>query len=729
MTGRRGLTGAAWLALGVGIANPANAQQATQPRPVAETETQVSDIVVTGTRYRGEVASGGARIDVPIKDLPLSISVVTEELAKDRQVRNIRELADNVAGVRSRAQGSGAFSVDFTIRGLQGGNGSVVAVNGFRFENFAGGFDPQAIERVEFLKGPASVLYGASGALSGLVNIVTKTPKSDNFLIVDLTGGDPTYGRATIDGNVKLSDTLDSRTNLAITHDTVINAFRPINAQFAMQSFRWHPGDVSILAEGSYFHSNGPTREATSYPSLQRFFDLPKDFKIGEKWDRDINTGYTGRIDASWKVTPNLTLRQGVSLQRYEVDSHGVANYTADTFETLLGPDLLGRSLRVDRSSVRYLVSQSEARWNFDLGPTKHKLLIGYEYGNERFGGNCCDRALFTPIDLNNPVYGTPEPAAPSVGFFENRIKSNALYVQDFVEWGQFKLLAGLRHDDTESSSGYCDLTTPGCPDDPVVANLGVSRKKALSPRLGLAWQPTERTTVFVSWSKSFNPNTSLDRNNQVLPPERGIQYEAGFRQDLAKPGQLVLTGSVYRLARRNIADCDPTFPDCSRSVAIGEQVVKGAELELAGKPIDWIDVVATYSYIHGRVTDSGPTSGIAVGSQLAEAVPHSASLFAKFALDPLDLPKVAVSAGVYYLSKRPGREYTFPTTSPFSATVRDLPASTRIDVGAFWDVSDRFRLQMNVTNLFDAKVYEPVNSGFIRSPIRRVTLGVRVTI
>ncbi len=302
-------------ALGAVIAGAAYAPTANaQDRPATQPPAADQDIVVTGSIYRGEVASGGARVDVPLKDLPLSISVVTDALIRDRQVRNIRDLADNVAGVRSRQSGSGAFAIDFSIRGLQGGSGSVIAVNGFRVENFSAGFDPQAVERVEFLKGPASVLYGASGALSGLVNIVTKTPQSRDFLTIDMTGGTPAYARATLDGNFRLTDTLDSRTNLALTRDTVPNAFRDVTERFAMQSLRWHPGDVSILAEGSYFHSVGPSREATQYPMLTRFFGLPKDFKTGEAWDRNINTGYMARLDASWRVTPNLTLRQGVTI-------------------------------------------------------------------------------------------------------------------------------------------------------------------------------------------------------------------------------------------------------------------------------------------------------------------------------------------------------------------------------------------------------------------------------
>ena len=94
------------LILGAALAavapNVAQAETSSASASADQMEVDGREIVVTGTIYRGEVASGGARVDVPTKDLPLSISVVTEALIRDRQVHNIRDLADNVAGVRNR---------------------------------------------------------------------------------------------------------------------------------------------------------------------------------------------------------------------------------------------------------------------------------------------------------------------------------------------------------------------------------------------------------------------------------------------------------------------------------------------------------------------------------------------------------------------------------------------------------------------------------------------------
>jgi iron complex outermembrane recepter protein len=695
----------AWLLTTTALPAPAFAEDA-----VSEDTTGHEPIVVTGTVYRGEVSSGGARIDAEVKDLPLSISVVTEELIDDRQVRNLKELADNVAGVRPRQSSTGQFTMDYTVRGFQG-FGLGLAQNGYRVEGFSASFETQNVERVEFLKGPASVLYGASGALTGLVNVVTKTPQSDTFLNIDITGGSPGYGRAGVDANVQLSSTLDFRLNGALTNEKVINAFTDVNAQFIAPSLRWQPAKgVSIIAEGSWFHVRQPTRNAVSYPDIGVLATLPKKLKLGEPGDFNDNTTSNLRLEATWEVAPGLTLRQGVNRQKIVEEEVAIG---PDFTGSFAAPGAINRSIAPGTSDITYLASQSELRWNFNTGPLSHKLLVGFEYAKEDFLYDCCDSAPIDPLDLSNPVYGVARPDVPLVQFGGNLLRTKAGYIQDFIEWGQFKALLGVRYDDTTATSFFCN--DPAC----VGGRFPPSNEKAFSPRVGVVWQPSDRTTIFASWAKSFAPNAFTDSSGRTLPPERGEQYEIGLRQDLLSDRRLTLSLAAFDLTRQNILECDPADPNCTFFVAVGEQNSKGAEVELTGKPVPWIDVVATYTYLDSKVTKSD-IFGIPVGSKLQEAVPHSASLFTKINLEPLGLKQLAFSVGAYFTDKRPTRTF-FNSPDP---TFRTLPAFTRIDLGAFWEVSDTFRLQANITNLFDVRILEPANIGFNRATPFRATLG-----
>ena len=702
----------AWVTLLV--ASPVSAQ-------VTNSTTDASDIVVTGSIYRGDVATGGARIGVEVRDLPLSISVVTEAAIEDRQIRNIREVADNVAGVFSRSGGAQAFSTDFAIRGFVGYGGGI-SVNGFRVDGYSAGRDPQTVERVEFLKGPASVLYGAAGALSGLANIVTKSPRHDDFLEAELTGGQLDYARAAVDANVRLTGTLDARLNAATTIEGSRNAFRDTTSQLVAPALRWHPTDsISILAEGSYFRAEQPTRGAATFPNQRRFLDLPSDFKLGERSDLNRTETYGYHVEASWQVAPGLTLRQGVNTQ-YEKEleiSIGPAYPVA-----LDGPDTLLRSAGYGTGDNYDFASQTEVRWTVATGPFRHKLLFGYERRYQDFSYTFSPAEPFPSLDLRNPTYGF---ALPDFGFDfpgATRTHTSAFYGQDFVELGDhWKLLAGLRYDMTKAQ--YFSCSTAGCldSDDPAVNGASeAATENALSPRLGLVWRPSAGSTLFASYSKSFAPNAFPDRFGKLLPPERGTQYEVGIRQDLAPRHKLTLSLAAFDLTRSNIAVTDPV--DDNFQVAVGEQRSKGLEAELTGKPTPWIDLVATFAYIDAKVTKSDfATTGIREGSQLPESPRYSASLFSKIDLVPLGLDRTSFSVGAYYLGRKPvSNGFYVPDFASFDPTIR-------VDLGLYHQLGDHLRLQANITNLLGEKIYEPANIGFRRETPFRATVGGRVTL
>ena len=147
---------------------------------------------------------------------------------------------------------------------------------------------------------------------------------------------------------------------------------------------------------------------------------------------------------------------------------------------------------------------------------------------------------------------------------------------------------------------------------------------------------------------------------------------------------------------------------------------------ELTGKLLPWIDLVATYAYVDAKVTNSNvAVTGIPIGTQLSEAPRHSASLFTKIAFEPLGLPDTAVSVGVYYLGRRPTRDYF----SPPDPSVTFYSATTRIDLGIYQQISPKLRVQGNITNLTSERIYEPANQGYRRAQPFRATVGVRVTL
>jgi len=165
---------------------------AAQEKRETPDSVAVEAIIVTGQRPEGyavESSETGLRIDAPLLETPLSVSVVTDELLADRGITDLSRAGDTVAGIQRQSGYGYPFTTSYVIRGFRT-DGAASTINGYREFGFVTARDPINIARVEFLKGPASVLYGSSFAVGGLVNFVTKTPVNESFAEVSAQAGE-----------------------------------------------------------------------------------------------------------------------------------------------------------------------------------------------------------------------------------------------------------------------------------------------------------------------------------------------------------------------------------------------------------------------------------------------------------------------------------------------------------------------------------------------------------
>jgi outer membrane receptor protein involved in Fe transport len=165
---------------------------------------ELSEIAVTATVHRpyvADTATAGSKMPVPLRDLPQTITVVPEAVIRDRNVTSVSRLADNVSGVVPLVgyDGYGLNEQGYIIRGFATSYTSHSLRDGFR--DFAGVVprDLASVEREEFLKGPSSVLYGATGALGGVPNTVTRKPVPYRITEVEASGDTRGMARGTFD--------------------------------------------------------------------------------------------------------------------------------------------------------------------------------------------------------------------------------------------------------------------------------------------------------------------------------------------------------------------------------------------------------------------------------------------------------------------------------------------------------------------------------------------------
>lgn len=706
---RNAVSGVSTLAIIASLAglSPCAAQSSAQSATEADPNEQ-REIVVLGQRrsdYSALASSTGLKIDAPLIETPLSVSVVPDTLLDDRQVIDLDRAGDTVAGIQS--QDNYSITPAYVIRGFQT-SGAATTINGYRLFGFSTILDPIALDRVEFLKGPSSVLYGSSSAVGGLVNFATKAPVDESFAEASLVGGQSDILRATLDANLASSGgDSGARLTAAIGREGFLTAFTPLKYKFVNFSATKRLGaDVKLLAEGFYADQVSPGSDNSGYFPDARFLDL-RGFKPGAPFARLTNSSYGGRLELDWQFASEGSARVGAFYNASEIKRR---NAVQPNFGEPFSEDGRFYNQRVSRGydNSKDLSVLAETKYEVEIGGTKHKLLGGFNFKYYKFGPYGFFSSDLPPLDLENPVYPSVPP--PDDSFTLNYTpegysgRSIGLYVQDFIEIGdKIRVLAGVRYDIEKSK--YFNI-------EGVIYNEQTD--KAWSPRLGAVFLATPDLSMFVNWSKSFSPNYFFrNGNGEAFKPERGIQVEGGVKAELFDD-RLTVTASLYDLRRRNIIVADPIDPDLSRQS--GEQRSRGLEIEATGRPLRNLQFSAFYSYIDAEVTkDTDPAY---VGDRLPLAPRHSASIWTRYNIPIDSMYTAAVGGGFFYGSKR---QAELPNTNLV------LRGYEQVDLFAQIERKDGFTAQINVANLFDQKRFD--STGFYIVPRRGRTVTGSITV
>ena len=219
--------------------------------------------------YRAGNSVSGTRIDTPIKDLPFAINAFTQQFITDIGAHDLGEVVQYAPGVTSGARQQVNGNAAYMIRGFL----QAPQTNGFAtpLTNPTGGpyVDTVAIERVEVVKGPASLLYGQV-APGGTVNYITKRPEEKPFVVLSARGGSYNFWRGTIDLNQPLiPNKLLFRINAA--YENGIEYFKPSKSRTAVMvpSVLWKITDrVTLKVEYQDFRRK-ETPYANVLPSVE----------------------------------------------------------------------------------------------------------------------------------------------------------------------------------------------------------------------------------------------------------------------------------------------------------------------------------------------------------------------------------------------------------------------------------------------------------------------------
>ncbi|MBW4510684.1 MAG: TonB-dependent receptor [Scytonematopsis contorta HA4267-MV1] len=661
------------------------ASETPQEKPSAEGDEPI-ELVVTGQQdnYRVPDATVGTRTNTPLRDIPQSIQVVPRQVIEDQQVTRLNDILQNIPGVISNSSSREQFDT-FFIRGFGGSSntGNLTRRNGLKdpFSVYRA-TETANIERVEVLKGPASVLFG-QGTPGGMVNIVTKRPLSQPFYQVEATAGNYDFYRGAIDlsGPLNQSGTLLYRLNAAAETSESFVDFFDRQRYFVAPVVSWQlskntrltfnleyteisqQGDFGLPALGTVLNNpNGkiPLNRYIGEPSLDRGeyqgFRVGYDFehKFSENWQirNAFQTGIS--LGKELNIFPLALSSDNRTLERGYFDSRqgfNIYTYLIDT----------------------YVVGK------FNTGDIKHELVFGFDLYREKTVTNDGIFNSLDPLDLFEPNYGRASLAQAPVQFDNvDRRDSLGIYVQDQITLADnFKLLLGGRFDLFNQTN-----------EDFIANTETFQQDNAFSPRIGIVYQPVPAISLYASYARSTQQVTGRSFANALFKPEKGTQYEIGIKAELSD--RLSGTLALYDLTRSNVLTTDsvnPTF-----SIQTGKQKSHGVELDVSGEILPGWNVIAGYAYTYARITEDNTYEK---GNLLNNIPKHSFNLWTTYEIQSGNFKGLGFGLGLYYIGDRQG-----DLNNSFK-----LPSYLRTDAAIFYK-QDRFRASLNIKNLFDVDYF-----------------------
>ncbi|MEM8718514.1 MAG: TonB-dependent siderophore receptor [Cyanobacteria bacterium P01_G01_bin.39] len=642
------------------------------------------NVIATGQGAEDEYfvpdASTATRTDTPIRDIPQSIQVIPRQVIEDQQAIELEEVLNNVSGVTTGGT-NGGNGESFNIRGF---SGAPVLRDGFR--QFDGvrdeAFTETAnLERVEVLKGPASILYGEIEP-GGVINLVTKKPVEEGSLYkATLQFGDDALVSPSIDFSDSLTadGSLRYRLNALYRHE---NSFRDFDEDFerffVAPVISWEIGDrTDITFQLDYTDSKLPSD--LGLPASGDSIDVPFDTLIDEPTDmfeqEVINVGYNleHRFSDNWK------LRNAFRFSDRDIDGTLTVPLFFDADTGLVTRVFAGQDTDIQNYSL-----QTNVEGEFDTGSIEHTLLFGIDLQRSDFDEIQLSDFTTDTLNIFDPVFGTFDDVDPDdlpvSSDFDTQRDRLGIFLQDQIDiLDNLILLAGLRYDTVEQT-----IVTGPTDFDPEISEE-VQNDDDFIPRVGLVYQPIPQISLFGSYSESFSPNDETDSSGDILEPEVAEGFEFGIKGEILE-GKLSATLGYFNITKKNVAVPDPE--DFFFSVASGEQQSQGIELDIIGEIMPGWNIVASYAYIDAEITEDEPDL---VGNRLFNTPENSASLWTTYEIQQGSLQGLGFGGGFVFVGERQG----------------DLANSFAVDDyfltnAALFYKRDNWRLALNFENLFD---------------------------
>jgi iron complex outermembrane receptor protein len=644
--------------------------------------------------YAATRSATGAKTDTPLKEIPQSVSVVGAEQIRDQNAQSLQDALRYVPGVVADAYGNDSRNDGSFIRGTDPSEFLDGLRHNFNYYAFKYRIEPYFMERVEVLRGPASVLYGQS-AVGGLINAVSKRPQ-------DVQGGEIGVEYGTFDfKQVKFdttglvsSDGAWSYRLTGVARDSGTQVDHVDDDRYALQpSITYSPNkDTSITVLGNFQKDQtGSTSQffpivGTLVPNVNGR-KIPRDRfagELGDHYDTDVASGTLmaeHRFNSTFKVSH---VSRYADIQN-DYDSTYVAFWLpyADAAQ-----ETVYRTRWKANTDSQIFNQDTNLEAKFSTGGISHKVLGGLDYANFRASQGTAYADDVDGFNVYNPVYGdgrwagtdcagnvydgivTSLPSLDICASANQEVSQTGLYVQDQMRLGNWIAVLGVRKDWIENESG-----------------ASLQKDDALTYRAGLMYEFSSGFTPYVSYAESFLPVVGTDASGAAFDPQEGRMYELGFKYQPAG-SNFSINSAIYDISESNRIVYDAMSPLYGQQ--IGAVSIKGFEFELTGQITQNLKVVGGYSYTQAEYDDGSTING----NQIESIPKHLASMWGVWEFDQPYLKGWSVGAGVRYIGE-----------SWDSSNTIETPDVALVDAMIAYEEED-WRWSINAKNLEDKEYF-----------------------
>lgn len=679
----------------------ASSSPRSKPQPGGASTAQTAPSPETATSpVNGVVAkvSGTAtKTDTPLLETPQSISVVTREQMDQQGVQSVPQALQYSSGVAAdtRTNFSGfdivygrGFLLDRYLDGLRYPPGS---------SSTTAQIEPYGLERLEYLHGPASVLYGA-GSPGGIIEAISKRPLDESYHEVSLTFGNFDHIEGAFDFSDKI--TADGKwsyrlTGVARDFDSQVN-FNEQERYFIAPSLSWKPvlgTTITFLSSFQHDPETGLYAQLPLYglpkgaPTLDRSTYLGEpNYNDNHRDQQSVGYALESKINDTWTVRQNLRyMHVDGTLNQFQPLPSSFGGVV--TFDAATGQYMMPRYVLTSNTEQNQFAVDTNAEAKFWTGPLAHKFLAGvdYQHYQERtFFSQSAQFPLSTSnlINIYDPVYGNGVRGITVSSTDANQILNQVgVYAQDQIKLDRWLFTIGVRGDFSDVSTNNFLTHSRSDQDD-----------KAFTQRYGVSYLFDGGWAPYFSYATSFQPVVGTNPTTQeAFVPTTGEQYEVGIKYQPTGYNAL-FTLAAYDLTQQNVQ----TINSALQTVQTGEIRSRGIEFESKFNLTKNFDVIGSYTYDEVETTKDGNPNNI--GKRPLNIPMNTAALWGYYTFHESWADGFGFGAGVRYVGSTAG-----DTANSFfvsAHTLFDLAAA--YDFGKLSPRLEGMSVQLNVQNVGD---------------------------